>query len=108
MVILRLQALYYLFMGIWPLLHMRSFEAVTGPKHDTWLVRTIGWFFIVIGLQLWFAKNLRDIAIIGIGTALIVAGADAYYSLRGRISKIYLLDVVPQVLFIVAWNVVLR
>jgi hypothetical protein len=27
-------AAYYIVSGVWPLAHMRSFEAVTGPKND--------------------------------------------------------------------------
>jgi hypothetical protein len=27
--------------GLWPLLHLPSFELVSGPKVDRWLVRTV-------------------------------------------------------------------
>ena len=27
--------------GLWPLLHIRSFEWVFGPKTDRWLVKTV-------------------------------------------------------------------
>jgi hypothetical protein len=40
--ILALQALYYLATGLWPLVHLPSFEAVTGPKTDDWLVHMVG------------------------------------------------------------------
>lgn len=30
---------YFLLTGIWPLVHRRSFERVTGPKSDYWLVQ---------------------------------------------------------------------
>ena len=33
------QGALYVVTGVWPLLHMASFEAVTGPKTDDWLVR---------------------------------------------------------------------
>src|SRR3954447_5977124 len=35
--------------GLWPLLHLRSFEAVFGPKVDRWLVRTVGGLLTSIG-----------------------------------------------------------
>lgn len=38
----KFQGIYYVASGLWPLLHMRSFEAVTGPKRDKWLVNTVG------------------------------------------------------------------
>jgi hypothetical protein len=36
------QGLVYVTSGLWPLVHLRSFEAITGPKTDRWLVKTIG------------------------------------------------------------------
>jgi hypothetical protein len=103
MVIFKLQAVYFLIMGLWPLLNLASFERVTGEKQDTWLAKSIAWLFVVIGLQLLFTGDYRDMAIVGLGSAIVVAGADLYYSLTKRISKVYLLDVVPQFLFIAAW-----
>ena len=40
--LLRLQGIFYLLTGIWPVLHIESFMAVTGPKTDIWLVKTVG------------------------------------------------------------------
>ena len=36
------QAIYYIATGVWSLVGIRSFQAVTGPKIDTWLVKTVG------------------------------------------------------------------
>ena len=36
------QGAYYVASGLWPIFHRRSFEAVTGPKKDWWLVVTVG------------------------------------------------------------------
>ncbi len=36
--------------GLWPLLHMRSFEQVLGPKTDRWLVRTVAGLMLASGL----------------------------------------------------------
>ena len=36
------QGLCFTATGLWPLMHMPSFEAVTDPKEDKWLVRTVG------------------------------------------------------------------
>ena len=33
---------YYLIMGAWPLVSLETFEMVTGPKTDHWLVQTVG------------------------------------------------------------------
>ena len=40
---------YYAITGVWPLVHMRSFEAVTGPKQDHWLVHTVAGLLVVNG-----------------------------------------------------------
>src|SRR5438874_8318552 len=42
------QGAYYVVSGVWPLLNMDSFEMVTGPKMDRWLVRTVGLLISVI------------------------------------------------------------
>lgn len=37
--------------GMWPLLSIKSFQAVTGPKEDLWLVKTVGCLLTVAGLH---------------------------------------------------------
>jgi hypothetical protein len=37
-----LYAPYLLATGVWSLVHRRSFERVTGPKEDYWLVQAVG------------------------------------------------------------------
>jgi hypothetical protein len=36
------QAAFYVGTGVWPLMHRRSFEWMTGPKTDFWLAQTVG------------------------------------------------------------------
>lgn len=103
MLITKLQAIYFIFMGLWPLLHYRSFELVTGRKTDVWLVKTIAGLFVVIGVQLWIAEPL-DVLVLAIGSALAVGMADIYYSLiENRIRFIYAADAVVQFTFVAAW-----
>mgnify|MGYP003293179536 CR=1 FL=1 len=40
---------FYVLSGVWPLVSMRTFELVTGPKTDDWLVRMVGLLAAVIG-----------------------------------------------------------
>ena len=91
--------------GAWPLVHMRSFEAVLGPKTDDWLVRTVGGLLVVNGVnQFTAAEDQNDRARrIGIGTAGVLAGIDLVYGSRGRISRIYLLDAAIQLGWIALW-----
>jgi hypothetical protein len=93
--------------GLWPLLHMRSFEALTGAKTDKWLVRTVSGLLITLG-----AEQLRQPGTpeyravsrrLGIGTAATLAAIDLYYGCTGRIRKIYLLDAALELWWIRNW-----
>ena len=46
----KIQVFYNLVTGAWPLLHMRSFEAVSGPKTDRWLVKAVAALVGVVGI----------------------------------------------------------
>src|SRR5215212_885809 len=49
---LRVQAIYYLVTGLWPFVSIRTFEAISGPKRDDWLVKTVGALVSSIGAAL--------------------------------------------------------
>lgn len=102
-----LQGAYFVITGLWPMVSMRSFEAVTGPKRDKWLVRTVGVLVIVIGGVLVVA-GLRgppppEVVGLGIASALALAGVDVNYVLRGRIPPIYLLDALGECVIVGLW-----
>lgn len=102
------QGLYYVVTGVWPLVSMRTFVAVTGPKVDGWLVKTVGVLVTVIGAVLVVAGRGRravpaEPALLATGSAAGLAGIDTVYALRGRISKIYLLDAAVEVALLAAW-----
>jgi hypothetical protein len=93
--------------GAWPLLHLRSFEAVLGPKQERWLVQTVAGLMISNGLcQVTAGRSPEGSATsrrIGIGTAMTLATIDLVYAPRGRISKVYLLDALAEAGWVVAW-----
>ena len=101
------QGLYYAVTGIWPLLSMRTFEVVTGPKTDKWLVKTVGVLVAVIGAALALAGWRRNVApesaILAAGSAAGLGAIDTVYATKGRISKIYLLDAIVEAALVVAW-----
>jgi hypothetical protein len=101
----RLQGAYFFLTGVWPLLSMRTFEAVTGPKADRWLVKTVGVLVAVIGgsLALGGRRPAPPIALLAVGSAAGLGAVDVNYSVRGRISPVYLLDAVLEVALVVAW-----
>src|ERR671917_123242 len=53
------QGVFYVATGLWPIVSLRTFEAVTGPKADGWLVKTAGVLITAIGAGLTTA-GLRD------------------------------------------------
>jgi hypothetical protein len=103
------QGLFYLATGIWPLVHMRSFLWVTGPKVDLWLVRTVGILIALIGAVLLLGARRRrigpELILLALGGAAGLAGIDLYYALTGRISQVYLLDAVAEIVLVALWTV---
>jgi hypothetical protein len=101
------QGLYYAASGLWPLLHLPSFMRVTGPKAETWLVRTVGALVLVSGGALALAGRRRrvtpEMALIGAGQALALTMVDTIYATKRRISKIYLADAALQLLVLAGW-----
>lgn len=101
------QGVFYLVTGIWPVLSIRSFEWVTGPKRDRWLVKTVGVLIAVIGGVTALAGQRKrvtpEIALLGGGSAAGLATIDVVYVSRGRIRPIYLLDAVSEAGLIIAW-----
>jgi len=104
-----LQGIYFLVTGLWPLLHMPSFLAVTGPKVDLWLVKAVGVLIAVIGLTLLAGARRRtggpELVLLAVGRAASLAGVDLVYALADRISNVYLLDAVAEVGLIVLWGI---
>lgn len=102
-----LHGLFLVAAGAWPVVHLESFEAVTGPKADDWLVKTIGGLLATIGAAL-VAGSLerpppRSLRLLGAGTALTLGAADVVYVGKGRISPVYLADAAVQALFARSW-----
>lgn len=100
-------AAYYLTTGVWPLLSMRSFMAITGPKTDRWLVNTAGLLIATLGATLGMAgrrgTTAPEIPLLAIGGAASLAAIDVTYASRRRISPIYLLDAVAEAGLIALW-----
>lgn len=106
------QSILYVLTGAWSLVDIDSFMAVTGPKVDVWLVRTVGalltWTGCVLG---WGARRNQissDLAFIALGEALILALVDLVYTGVGRISRIYLLDAAAELALVALWILALR
>ena len=112
-VVLRLQAVYYAVTGLWPIVSMETFELVTGPKTDDWLVHMVGLLAASIGLALWTGARTAPrppdaVVLLAVASAASFAAIDLVYALDGIISAVYLLDAAAEVgllaLLLVAWR----
>ena len=103
----RLHGGFNVLSGLWPLLHMQSFEAAFGPKTDKWLVRTVAGLLVSNGVAQLTANDTADSLAqakrVGLGTAATLGAIDVTYAPRGRISKMYLLDALAEAAWILAW-----
>jgi hypothetical protein len=108
------QGSYYVSTGLWPLLHLKSFLAATGPKKEVWLVKTFGLLITVVGCSLVAGGARRrqqpvmEQVVLGLGSALVLASVDAWYVFRRRIAPTYLVDSVVELALAYAWQNGLR
>jgi len=104
----RLQAIFYIATGVWPFISMRTFEGVTGPKVDRWLVKTVGALVAVIGCALGLASRRRQLApevvLVAAGSAAALAAIDTIYVAKRRISPVYLLDALAELALVSGWT----
>lgn len=101
--ILRAQALYYLVTGITPVVSMRLFERITGPKTDKWLVQMVGLLAASIGVTLLAGTGedeIDDVVLtLALTSALSFAAIDVVYTAKRRISPVYLADAALEAAF---------
>ena len=104
------QSAFYVLTGIWPIFSIGTFQKVTGPKTDLWLVKTVGLLIAVIGGVIGLAGHKRrispEIAMLAAGSAASLTAIDVVYVAKKRISPIYLLDAVAEVGLIALWALV--
>ncbi len=101
------QALYFVLTGLWGIASIRTFQKVTGPKVDIWLVKTVSLLVVSIGGVLGMAGYRRnaepEVPALGISSAAGLAAIDVIYTAKGRIRPVYLLDALAEAILIGAW-----
>jgi hypothetical protein len=104
----RTQAFYYAATGVWPLVNIHSFERITGPKTERWLVKTVGALVTAIGVSLALAARndpgKAETFVLATGSAAALGTIDAAYVAKRRISPVYLLDALAQAALLIAWT----
>lgn len=103
------QGAYYVATGAWPMLHVDSFQWVTGPKTDVWLVRTVAVLVLAIGLALllaaWRLRVGPEVALLAVGSALGLAALELAYVMDGTLRAVYAADAAVELLLVGAWLV---
>jgi hypothetical protein len=96
---------YLMATGVWSLAHRRSFERVTGPKEDYWLVQTVGTLAIAIGTSLGIAvrRRAQQPETIALGAASCIAFGLASVRASRTESRVYLGDAFLEIAFLAAW-----
>jgi hypothetical protein len=104
-VIASFQGAYYVATGLWAIVHRESFERVTGPKRDYWLVRTVGGLAVAIGVTLGVSaaaeRRSPEAAVIGVASGIAFGLADLQAAVAS--SRVYLGDAALHALLVSAW-----
>ncbi|HSR99015.1 MAG TPA: FAD-dependent oxidoreductase [Kofleriaceae bacterium] len=104
------QGAYYVATGLWPVLHLRSFEAVTGRKKHGWFIRALGGAIAAVGVAL-LTNELaarRRAPRLGLGAAVALGVAGLFVTATRRGSRAYVADAVVEAGFAAAWLAVER
>jgi hypothetical protein len=105
-ILARAHGVFNIISGLWPLVHMPSFEKVFGPKADKWLVQTVAGLLLVIGWTQFSDSDAggRRARRLGVGTSATLLTIDVVYVSSGTLRWTYLLDAVAEAGWLVAWT----
>jgi hypothetical protein len=105
------QGVYTFITAVWPIVDIDSFMRVTGYKTDIWLVKTVSVLLLAFSIGLLasaFSKRLEvSISLLALVASAGLAYVDFYYPANGIISNIYMADGAVEVVFVVAWLILL-
>jgi hypothetical protein len=116
------QGLYFFATGVWPLVSVDTFQAVTGEKTDHliadpptnadhWMLYTISALILAISVVIltaaWRRRASFDVALLAISSASALTIIDVVYVARGTIRPIYLADAAVEFVIIALWAWVL-
>lgn len=105
------QGLYFAATGAWALIDINSFQTVTGPKTDVWLVRAVSVLVLAIGLTLalaaWRLRVGPEVALLAVASAAGLGVVDVVYALDGTIRAVYLADAAVEAALVLGWGVAL-
>jgi hypothetical protein len=101
------QGAYYFITGLWSLVHIDSFQKVTGRKTDLWLVKTVGILLVALGTGLILAGLQQEFGVglifIAMATCAGLITIELTYVSKRVIAPIYLADAAVEAGFISWW-----
>ena len=104
--VLRAQGTYYVATGPPAIAFPRTFQAITGPKRDMWLAKTLGGLITVVGAVILAGTRSdepsTDSKLLAAGSALVLGTSDLVYGGQGRNTSAYYLDAVAQAALLAA------
>lgn len=102
------QGVYYLLVGLTPLLAGSHLDGFGGPDSDPWLVRAYGLLVASIGVALLAASRRREAVAetgrLAVGVAVVLALADVVFVTNRAVPTVYLLDAAIEVAFVCWWS----
>jgi hypothetical protein len=105
--IARVQAAYYLVAGLWPLVSIRSFEAVAGRRRDHWVTRSNGLLIAAVGAAVGLysltPRLSRRVRLVGMVFPLALAAADVAFAWPATRKRAYLADAALSLATAGAW-----
>jgi len=107
----KVQGAYDTLGGLWPLVSMPLFEALTGPKPEEWLVRAVAGVLLFLGSLLlhdaFRRKRIdRGLRIMAAGISAVLGLVAVVSSLGGWVSWVYFIDGTIHLSFTLAWVVI--
>jgi len=103
----RAQIAYWTATAIWPLVHMGSFQRVTGRKRDGWLVRTVSTLILSIVATLAAMDRGRadpaSARVLGVTSTAALGSVSLIGPLVRRISPLYLVDALVELALCALW-----
>lgn len=101
------QGTYFLLTGVWPLLHLDSFIAVTGYKTDVWLVKTVGALLLPMSMTLFYfffrATDRVPAILLGALSSIAFIAVDFHYATKDTIRDVYMLDGAVEIIILAGW-----
>jgi len=101
------QGFYYLLTALWAIVDIHSFQAVTGPKTDVWLVRTVAVMILAASLSMLVAARKPapspETTTLAVGCAAGLLAIDVIYVTAAVIPPVYLIDAAAEVGLLLWW-----